>query len=247
MDTWTSRDTNASEFLAGLSLLFPGLTLGLPRSSHHIAADELDMRGIEWFSESPEFNQWNHESGLLWLSGGPGSGKTTLSFYLWDSLKRNHKFATNEDIAVFFMKNRSAPIENQVAEILSAIVYQLLQSNQERLELVIQKCPVPKLARQPTPASPTPSLLDELWDILFISIMAIPTCPTTLIIDGLDQLGNEVARQTFCNNLLRLQIEIATKGIRGFKIFITARPYNDIKKALAGVLTVERDKERQRE
>jgi hypothetical protein len=210
------------------------------------AVDGIDMGALEWFFDSPELDQWVRESGLLWLSGGPASGKTTVSFCLWDKLKQNETFATKEDIAVFFFSNLEHT-KNQVAQILTAIIYQLLHSNRERLEFVIQNYPVGSLAFQTSLVSPSPSLLDYLWKILFVSITAVPTCPTTLIIDGFDELRTEVERRAFCNNLLRLQTEIATKGTRGFKTFITARPYNDIKKALTGVLTIERDKERQRE
>lgn len=244
MDTWTSKDTNVSDFLVAMDSLSARLPQFPYRDTE--AANRIDIREFEWFFESPEFNQWGHESGMLWLSGIPGSGKTTLSFHLWDSLKRNQTFNTTEDIVAFFWSYRKAPADNQAAQILSTIVNQLLHSNRKRLELVAQQCPVPKLSRQPTPVSPSQSFLDELWNILLVSVMVVPTCPVTIIIDGIDELRTEGTRQMFCKNLLLLHTELASKGIRGFKIFITARPYNDIKKVFTGVLNVERDKERQR-
>jgi Cdc6-like AAA superfamily ATPase len=228
------------------------LTAYLPQYPYRDAkaADRIDSRDLDWFFESPEFNQWySHDSEFLWLSGTPKSGKTLLSFCLWDRLKRNWTYTNTGDIVIFFClppSDSRATATDQTAQVLSTIVRQLLHSNQKRLELVVQQCPMPELLRQRISMSPSQLLLNELWKILSASVIAVPSHPVIIIIDGIDELRTEEARQIFLQNLLQLQSEVKSKGVRGFKIFITSKPFNDIRKTLTGVLNIEKDKERQR-
>ncbi|RYO97166.1 hypothetical protein DL765_011288 [Monosporascus sp. GIB2] len=225
------------------------LTASLPQDPRRDpeVAGRIDSQDLDWFFESPEFNQWNsHDSELLWLSGIPASGKTTLSFYLSDRLKRNRTYTNAGDIVISLCSPPSetrATAENQIAQVLGTIISQLLHSDRKRLELVVQQCPMPEQPRHPTPSSPPQPFLNELWKILSASVMAVPSRPVIIIIDGIDEVRTEEARQMFLQNLLQLNNEVKSKGVRGFKVFITSRPFDDIKKALNGVLNIEKDKE----
>jgi ankyrin repeat protein len=56
----------------------------------------------EWIQEEPQYQQWlEGNTPLLWICGGPGKGKTMLSVYLVEELKKAQPvmsyFCTNED------------------------------------------------------------------------------------------------------------------------------------------------------
>ena len=46
----------------------------------------------EWIKSNELYNSWLHShSQLLWISGGPGKGKTMLSIFLAEELERSAK------------------------------------------------------------------------------------------------------------------------------------------------------------
>ncbi|RYP49296.1 hypothetical protein DL768_004979 [Monosporascus sp. mg162] len=247
LESFVDEIIKSSPAITPLDLLTASLPQDLYRNPE--AARHIDSRDLDWFFESPEFNQWNsRDFELLWLSGIPGSGKTTLSFYLWDHLKRNRTYTDTGDIVIFFCSTLfgiRSTAESQIAQVLAKIISQLLHSDQKRLELVVQQCPMPELLRQRIPISPSQPFLNGLWKILSASVVAVPSRPVIIIIDGIEVLRSEEARQMFLQNLLQLKNEVKSKGVRGSKIFITSVPFHDIKKALTGVLNIEKDKERQ--
>lgn len=212
-------------------------------------ADRLDSQDVAWFFESPEFSNWHcHDSQFLWLSGIPCSGKTLLSIGLWDRLRRNRTYNKREDIAIYFcpsVVNMNQTAESQIAQSLSTLILQLLRSDEERLELVVQQCPSSRLPDQHITFSPTQAVLDDLWKILSTSVVTLHTRQVILIIDGIDAIRTEMARQTLLRNLLQLRSEVLSTGFTGLKIFITSKPFEDIKQVLSAVPSIEKDKERQ--
>lgn len=232
-------------------LALGSLASPLPQYPYYEAqkADHIDRQDHGWFWESPEFDQWHRgDSEFLWLSGKPKSGKTVVSFCLWDYLTRNHTSDTSEDIAIYFCAPahmRLTP-ERQITQILSMLVSQLLRSNEERLELVAKQCQLPVQPRQQASVSSSQSFLRNLWRILFTSVTALPRRPVIIIIDGIDTFLTERARQDFLKKLLELHTRVRTEHFSSFKILITSKPFDDINKELAGVPNIERGKEMQR-
>ncbi|PNP53261.1 hypothetical protein FNYG_15770 [Fusarium nygamai] len=84
-----------------------------------------------WFPQETQFVHWlqNPSPSLLWISGDPGCGKTTLAAFLTDSINQ-HLFL--QDIiftpAYFFFDGNIAAQDNGTA-LLFALIHQLLQAN----------------------------------------------------------------------------------------------------------------------
>lgn len=235
--------TNVSAYLRTLGVLrsyLPEYPSGQAKAAEHA-----DTRDFEWFFESPEFVQWqSHNSEFLWLFGIPDSGKTVLSLLLWDRLRLNRRFNNRDDLLVFFCPptNTMDPTpEMQIVRILSTLLGQLLRMSSKRLELVAKECPFPHVQSQKVPC------LDDLWEIFSTSVTVLLERKITIIIDGIDAVRSQEARQSFLNNLKVLRAEVISRGVAGFKIFIASRPFEDIKEELGDFLSIEKDKERLRE
>ncbi|KAI2621919.1 hypothetical protein GGS26DRAFT_255256 [Hypomontagnella submonticulosa] len=209
------------------------------------------IEDFDWFFESPEFEQWQSSgSAFLSLFGPPDSGKTFLSIHLQQRIVSNQTYNTNEDIAIYL----SLPVldveetpEIQTMRLLGTLISQLLRKDNGRLKLVFQRCPLPELSNfKDFPNLPLEQqpLLNKLWETLSTSVTAVPSRQIILIIDGIDSLKTEQSRQIFLRNLIHLHRE-ASSIVAGFKILITSRPLDDIKKELVGLPSIDKDKERQ--
>lgn len=121
---------------------------------------------------------------------------------------------------------------------------QLLQRNLKRLKPVTHQLQLLESLSSPTTSSVSELQLQHLWKVLSASLIALPSQQLIIIIDGVDEITGEKARQTFLKNLLHLHKEVLAGGVVQFKIFLTSRAYDDIQKELKGIPNIERDKER---
>lgn len=163
----------------------------------------------------------------------------------------NRTYNSSEDVVIYCTVRRIASLKGmQVARLLSTLLSHLLPRNGERLELVADTCPlpdIPDVQDGETPFQPSQSLLNGLWKSFSALITTPPGCKVTMIIDAIDDIQLEEERQLFLRNLIQLRAEVMSRGVGSLKIFTTARPYNDIREALDGFLTINKDKERERE
>jgi hypothetical protein len=143
--------------------------------------------------------------------------------------------------------NLNQVTKSPIAHVLFTLIVQLLKADRERLETVAPKFPLHDLSSPPISSSLHP--LKHLWKFLFASIVAVPNRKSIIIIDALDEVPNNSTpemRQNFLRNLLQLRADVSNTGV-DLKIFLTSRPYDDIKKELSSIPSIERDKERQGE
>jgi hypothetical protein len=84
----------------------------------------------DWIAQKEEFINWTtSDGGLLWISGGPGLGKTMLSIYLTEYLA---SFLTPlEDgqyhYSTFFFCDAKDDTRNSSVAIVRGLLFQLLQ------------------------------------------------------------------------------------------------------------------------
>lgn len=205
--------------------------------------------GVAWFFESPEFNHWVEKfSEILWLSGKPGDGKTTLAFCIWDQLRQDRTYNTQRDIAFSICGLLQGGDTGlcQIARILSTLIVQLTRGSSKRRELVTGQHRLLQSLSPPSSSSVSEPQIDDLWRLLSALIMALPSHQLIIIIDAVDEIRGEAARQKFLKNLLQLHKQVLAEG-RGidFKILVTSRSYDDITKELKALPSIERDTERQ--
>ncbi|KAG7403730.1 Vegetative incompatibility protein HET-E-1 [Fusarium oxysporum f. sp. rapae] len=77
-----------------------------------------------WFLGVPEYVQWleSQSSSLLWISGDPGCGKTTLATFLIDSIDQDY-------LTTYFFFDWSTEDQVDGTALLFALIHQLLQAD----------------------------------------------------------------------------------------------------------------------
>ena len=132
----------------------------------------------QWIENHALYDSWLHSyPQLLWLSGGPGKGKTMLSIFLAEQLEKIAKASQNQVFLQYFCDNKDEKRNTAVA-ILRGLIYQLLQSRQQLFDHIL-----------PTFRIQSESLLsfEPLWRI-FESMICDSTLETTYcVLDGLDE------------------------------------------------------------
>ncbi|PVH98433.1 hypothetical protein DM02DRAFT_46188 [Periconia macrospinosa] len=148
----------------------------------------------EWVTHDDRYQAWLNDDGdsngctrLLWISGGPGKGKTMMSVYLTEELERHTERADNAHLLFFFCSAEDNNRNTAVA-VLRGLVYQIIDKR-------------PQLAKHPLPHFGTPERtqqtllsLETLW-IIFSKLVTDPELGTMFcVLDGLDECKESTAR-----------------------------------------------------
>ena len=156
-----------------------------------------------WVLSEPSFKAWmQHELPVLWVSGGPGSGKTFLSCFivqhLLDMAVRTGETNQNSSVAYFFCKEDVSDLRTFDAA-LRTMSYQICEKNAPYAEYIASHC-----------SDATDFDTETLWFKLFNDYFQGPPqfddyAPTNantayLLIDGLDETDAK-QRKTFLRTL----------------------------------------------
>ncbi|CZR58736.1 uncharacterized protein PAC_08628 [Phialocephala subalpina] len=135
----------------------------------------------EWIKRNPLYELWlcSH-SQLLWLSGGPGKGKTMLSIFLAEELERTAKDSQDISFLQFFCDNRDEKRNTAVA-IIRGMIFQLLQLRPKLIDHILPSFQIQKESLFTSPA------FETLWGI-FEHMLRDPALGAVYcILDGLDE------------------------------------------------------------
>ncbi|KAJ9664983.1 hypothetical protein H2201_004847 [Coniosporium apollinis] len=148
----------------------------------------------QWIKEDESYTSWFQSwSELLWVSGGPGKGKTMLSIFLAQELEW---VARNEN-AVFmqyFCDNKDERLNTAVG-VLRGLIYQLVQQRPEFIRHIL-----PTFAVQRGDLF-TDSLFGSLWTCFETMVRDPSLRDIYCVVDGLDE----------CNEA---SLEVLSKGFR---------------------------------
>ncbi|KAK2741021.1 hypothetical protein FQN57_005757 [Myotisia sp. PD_48] len=169
-----------------------------------------------WLTQHSKILQWQEKqsSSLLWLSGGPGCGKSVMASFLVDELDRRAAQPEFPAKVCYFFCDDKNETNRSATGILCAILHQLISSDyalvQHAVPQFIQK------GKQFTKE------LKTLWDIL-MTIHADPDCGNIiLIVDALDEC-EENTRRLFLDWVAEFTRK-QKSGQNYLKIMITSRP-----------------------
>ncbi|PSN59122.1 hypothetical protein BS50DRAFT_626869, partial [Corynespora cassiicola Philippines] len=180
----------------------------------------------DWVLRKPEFQNWADQSGAkhLWCYGIPGCGKSVLSGYIVQHLKKS--FAAHGDTSViYYFFNSSEKKSLKTSAFLRCILHQaitvdnLVPDIQRRLEYLFED--------QIGDFDPANSELEQL----FCDFIKEYKC-VFLIVDGLDELSE--AEQRNVKSLLR---KVANTNIA--KLLTTTNAAAEISKVLAHCLSLQ--------
>jgi NACHT domain len=179
LDDWRPQAVRGEEANACLTALF----LTDPRDDRdkltHLKGSRVDGT-CEWIKSNELYNSWLHSrSQLLWLSGGPGKGKTMLLIFLGEELERYVMESQGALFVQYICDNRDEKRNTAVA-ILRGLIWQLLK-----------RCPELNIHVLPSIKDRDKSQLitsfDSLWRI-FETMVRDPVLGTTYcVLDGLDE------------------------------------------------------------
>ena len=177
----------------------------------------------DWILAQDSYTSWLIEDSpqLLWLSGGPGIGKTMISSFMVEELTRLAERSSQITLAYYFCDDKDEKRKSATA-ILRGLLLQLLRQRPMLFKHI-----------QPEFAVSRDNLFTNfhgLWRI-FDGILKDPEAGEVFcLIDALDECEKE-SRQSFLTNLTELFTPLQTKK-KIFKFIITSRPENDIEESL---------------
>jgi ankyrin repeat protein len=169
-----------ADMTACLSALF--LTDPVDDRATLVQAKGLRVDGTcEWIKTNALYNSWlSSDSQLLWLSGGPGKGKTMLSIFLIEELERTMQLSQNTLVLQYFCDNKDEK-RNTAVTIVRGLVYQLLRSLPKLINHILPSFKIQKESLFAT------SSLQTLWRI-FENMLRDPALSTIYcVLDGLDE------------------------------------------------------------
>ena len=196
----------------------------------------------EWFLHSKEFLEWRDatDSRLLWVSAGPGCGKSVLSRCLIDE---RHVCPRTRDSTTCYFFFRDGQAERETGpNALKAISHQLLKQR-PRSNLVRYLLP-----RFEVHGDKLGGMFSELWDSM-LEILSDPTTGEVVwILDALDEC-TESERERLLECLTEIYSSEAYQNNKNIKLktLITSRQYHDIEmrfrrlRGLAGYIQLDGD------
>ncbi len=168
---------------ACLAALFQTLRVD-PRDDRHklIARKGSRTNGTcEWIKSNEIYRLWlRSRSQLLWISGGPGKGKTMLSIFLMEELERITKESPDAVLLEYFCDNKDDR-RNTADGIIRGLLFQLLILRPKLFHHIL---PVFKIQKE---SLFTASSFESLWRI-FESLVRDPLVGNIYcVVDGLDE------------------------------------------------------------
>lgn len=184
----------------------------------------------EWFFEDKRFLEWrdNEHSRLLWVSAGPGCGKSVLSRSLIDD-RRVCTSAMTSTVCYFFFKDGQEQ-RMRGANALSAMLHQLF----ENTALISHALPKAR-----TYGTKLRDAFSELWEILTKCAQDSEAGEIICIIDALDECEKH-SRCQLQDELVRFSSQVDKSSSHKLKFLVTSRPYDDLEdgfRPLSGVST----------
>ena len=177
----------------------------------------------EWITQNESYRTWLNGDGssddntrLLWISGGPGKGKTMMSIFLTEELERHIKRMDGAELVFFFCSAQDEKRNTPVA-VLRGLVHQIID---KRPQLVKHALPHFKTLEQ---TQQTLGSLETLW-IIFIELVADAELGTMFcVLDGLDECEESTLRVLLPRIVSLLTGEVSSSTQGTFKLAIVSR------------------------
>lgn len=150
-----------------------------------------------------------------------------------------------EIISIFCASVKEQMGSIEIERILSYIAGQLLRNDNTRLQNVSQQRPAQNWLPARIPLPFKGDFLQSLWGLVWDSMTASSNREIVLILDGVNEIGPEEAREAFLSNIVTHFNRAKSVKHIAVKVFVTSLPFEDVQKAFKNLPTIEKDKERQ--
>ncbi|OCT49764.1 hypothetical protein CLCR_06731 [Cladophialophora carrionii] len=191
-----------------------------------------------WITEHPIYRSWKDpacQSPLLWISGGPGKGKTILSVFLTEELEQRAAQSNNnmQQVLYFFCDNKDNR-RNKASCIIRGLILQVLLSHSDVISHLL-----PDFKIQKTNLFEENSF-DSLWRIFKNIIREIDVASVSCVLDGIDELQD--------TSLVTLLAKLRDLDLPKLKVIALSRHFpRSIKDALGHYPTIRLDPDSEKE
>lgn len=182
----------------------------------------------EWFFADDAFLDWRSKrSGLLWLSAGPGCGKSVLVRALIDEERIRTNVMTTTVCYFFFKDGDSQRMHG--ASAMSALIHQLFSSQPDLIRYAFSS--------EKSHGEDLRLRLSELWDILLRAARDPEAGQIICVIDALDECEKK-SRHAMIEKLTGFFRRQQRDESSNLTFLITSRPYDDIEGKLRPLLNM---------
>jgi nucleoside phosphorylase len=143
----------------------------------------------EWLIRHPSYQDWleGADPPLLWISGGPGKGKTMLAIYITEELQPVVDSAQGV-LLYYFCSNRDRN-RNTAVTIMRGIIHQWLNFHPHLAQHIKNYFEGSETTKY------TISSFVSLWRLFLILLHQSRSCQVVCVLDGLDECEKESLKQ----------------------------------------------------
>ena len=173
----------------------------------------------EWFLQDDRFLNWRDSdtSRLLWVSAGPGCGKSVLARTLIDE-RQVCADTTNSTICYFFFKDGQEQ-RTRGSHALSALLHQLFENT------ALITYALPTFSRY---GKKLRDAFTELWEVLLMSAADPRAGEIICVLDALDECEENARNQLIGKLVYFFSREVYQHASLKLKFLVTSRPYDDL-------------------
>ncbi|KEY70793.1 hypothetical protein S7711_03288 [Stachybotrys chartarum IBT 7711] len=171
----------------------------------------------EWLIQHPHYQEWladtNHP--LLWISGGPGKGKTMLAIYITEVLQPVVDAA--DDVLLYYFCSNRDKNRNTALTIMRGILHQWIDLHPHLAKYIKNSFEGTETTKY------TISSFILLWRVFLTLLQQSTSSQVVCVLDGLDECEKESLRQLL--DAIRYYLSKSREKTRPrLKLIILSRP-----------------------
>ncbi|KAJ3498372.1 hypothetical protein NLG97_g1171 [Lecanicillium saksenae] len=143
----------------------------------------------EWLVQHPSYLEWlsGTDPPLLWISGGPGKGKTMLAIYITEALQRS--VISSDSVLLYYFCSSRDRNRNTAVTIMRGIIHQWLTFHPQLVQHIKNYFEGSETTKS------TISNFVSLWRLFLILMQQSTSRQIVCVLDGLDECESDSLKQ----------------------------------------------------